>query len=1072
MSTMKKQIVISALFILTIFLPLLLTGQEKELIIRQGHREMINMVKYSANGQNIYTAGDDHVIKMWDVNTGIDVKSFTGHQVGVKCIELSKDGSTMISGDAGGTILIWDLSGDPVPSGKIKAHSDAINVIQYMPDQKSFLSGSSDKLIKQWDSNDYTPIKTIEGMTGQVKSFGISPDGKRVVMGTQRANDVELLLINVETGTILDDALKHLRGSGAAKVYTAVILAPMALITSVGKGDIDKNMMDFYVFDYSNIEFTKDGKSVLISQNLYLPMTAAKGEEDKTGGTSVSLVELNDDQTMFKNVKGMKRWNIDYPKSRAVFNEDQTKIIVNIKHSINIYDIENAEFPTDNKEANAYEPPLLKKFTGNISWLNSIAISPDYRTVVSSGEDRSLDLWDIQSGRRIRRLKGYVQPALAVEAMPDGKHILIGSLHKNMAMWDITTGRLVRSFARSYDVNHIDISDDGKYLVTTAVDTRFFKLWNVRTGNILGTYMEKNDNIVWVKFDEDPKYILAETADGTLKKWSKDEKKIKKTLKESYSDYDDRLTSGSTQIKLSETNLSVNISGESVINDKQLGNITDAVFSIKGDLVFTTNTMGELTIYNVQQKKKIISMALIDDFDFITYTPDYYYTSSKGAANALAFREGEEIIPFEQMEILYNRPDIVAERLGGSSDKLIASYKKAYDKRMKRLGYSEGVVENIVLPKVDIDASKYPLATTESSFGYDVSASDPNTNLDRLNIYVNDVPVNGFSGIDISTESSRSVQKHVNIDLSAGLNEIKTVAVNERGIESIPHVMEINYEAPYRKPDLYIASIGVSKYENEAYNLSFAAKDATEVAAFFAHTDIYGHVYPQVLTDEKATSENVKNLVNFLSRAKTDDIVIVFIAGHGVLDKDYNYFFATYNMDFSNPSDGGMPYEDLEGLIVNLSCRNKLLFMDTCHSGELDTDEVEEVKTNAKRSGKVAFRSGGGIIQYKEDAFGLGNTLELSKTLFGDLKKGTGATVISAAGGTEFALEGIDSQNGLFTYSLMEGIKTRRADLNRDRKYTVSEIRTYIADRVVNLSRGQQVPTSREENLKYDFRIY
>ncbi len=54
----------------------------------------------------------------------------------------------------------------------------------------------------------------------------------------------------------------------------------------------------------------------------------------------------------------------------------------------------------------------------------------------------------------------------------------------------------------------------------------------------------------------------------------------------------------------------------------------------------------------------------------------------------------------------------------------------------------------------------------------------------------------------------------------------------------------------------------------------------------------------------------------------------------------------------------------------------------------------------------------------------------------------------------------------------MEGIRTRRADLNRDRKFTVSEIRTYIADRVVNLSRGQQVPTSREENIKNDFRIY
>jgi hypothetical protein len=98
--------------------------------------------------------------------------------------------------------------------------------------------------------------------------------------------------------------------------------------------------------------------------------------------------------------------------------------------------------------------------------------------------------------------------------------------------------------------------------------------------------------------------------------------------------------------------------------------------------------------------------------------------------------------------------------------------------------------------------------------------------------------------------------------------------------------------------------------------------------------------------------------------------------------------------------------------------------------------------------------------------------MELSKTLFGDLREGTGATVISAAGGTEFALEGLNSPNGLFTACFLEGINTRRADLDRNRYYTVSEFRKYISERVVNLSDGKQVPTSREENIKNDFRIY
>ena len=138
-------------------------------------------------------------------------------------------------------------------------------------------------------------------------------------MGAQRSNDVELLLINLETGAILDDALKKLKGVGAAKAFTAAVLAPIAIATSIAKKDVNKDMMTFYKFNYSNIEFRKDGKSALLSQNLLLPMMAAKEDEDKTGGTSVSILELTDDMNEFKEVKKLQSWSIDYPTSRALF---------------------------------------------------------------------------------------------------------------------------------------------------------------------------------------------------------------------------------------------------------------------------------------------------------------------------------------------------------------------------------------------------------------------------------------------------------------------------------------------------------------------------------------------------------------------------------------------------------------------------------------------------------------------------------------------------------------------------------------------------------------------------------
>ena len=122
--------------------------------------------------------------------------------------------------------------------------------------------------------------------------------------------------------------------------------------------------------------------------------------------------------------------------------------------------------------------------------------------------------------------------------------------------------------------------------------------------------------------------------------------------------------------------------------------VTDGVFSKDGKYVITTNEAGEISMYNLETLSKTVSMALIGEREYITYTPDFYYTSSKGAAKAIAFKSENNVLPFEKLELKYNRPDIIASAIGYASEKLIASYKAAYDKRLKRLGFTESSLEN------------------------------------------------------------------------------------------------------------------------------------------------------------------------------------------------------------------------------------------------------------------------------------------------------------------------------------------------------------------------------------------
>ena len=100
------------------------------------------------------------------------------------------------------------------------------------------------------------------------------------------------------------------------------------------------------------------------------------------------------------------------------------------------------------------------------------------------------------------------------------------------------------------------------------------------------------------------------------------------------------------------------------------------------------------------------------------------------------------------------------------------------------------------------------------------------------------------------------------------------------------------------------------------------------------------------------------------------------------------------------------------------------------------------------------------------------NALMLQKDLFADLRRGTGAVVISSSSGDEYSFEGTDWKNGIFTYSLLEGLKMKKADQNKDGQIQVSELQKYVMERVKALTNGGQNPTVRQENLADDFVVY
>jgi len=487
------------------------------------------------------------------------------------------------------------------------------------------------------------------------------------------------------------------------------------------------------------------------------------------------------------------------------------------------------------------------------------------------------------------------------------------------------------------------------------------------------------------------------------------------------------------------------------------------------------NGVSEIVFINESKTtniEKYVALVQAEDGEFIFYTPDGYYMGSNNLNNIIYFEFGNDVYPFEQFDLKYNRPDIILDRLGYADSTLVEAYHNAYLKRLKKMGFTEDMLkDDFHLPEIKIENFEaMPTIHDQGSIDIKLNLKDDKYKLDRINVWVNDVAIYGINGISLRDKNIQDYTTTLSVNLAKGKNKVQVSVLNQAGAESYKETFEIECTKGKDKPNLYLITIGESKFEQSNYNLTYAAKDANDMTALFSKSKAYDNVYTKTLVNEQVTKENILALRSFLEQADINDQVMIFIAGHGVLDANLDYYFATYDMDFTNPSDKGLAYDDLEGLLDGIKPLKKTLIIDACHSGEIDKDEVDLIATaDNQESEDIQFRAVGNSVAPK---LGMQNTSELTKLLFTDLRKGTGATVISSAGGMEFAMESADWNNGLFTYCLLNGITSGDADLNKDGEIWLSELQQYVQTQVTLLSNGKQQPTSRIENQVVDFRVW
>jgi len=231
------------------------------------------------------------------------------------------------------------------------------------------------------------------------------------------------------------------------------------------------------------------------------------------------------------------------------------------------------------------------------------------------------------------------------------------------------------------------------------------------------------------------------------------------------------------------------------------------------------------------------------------------------------------------------------------------------------------------------------------------------------------------------------------------------------------------------RPRLFVLTVGVSRYQEDRLSLAYAEKDARVLAAVLAAQGktLFREVRTKVLVNEAVSRDSILDSIDrFLGRAVSSDVVLIFVAGHGIKRSSTDtFYFLPHGANHHNLTTRGLRWSDFEEEVKALGTRvkNVVLMLDTCHSGAL----------------QIGMR-------------GIEVTPDLSSAF---QRKGT--YVLAAASADEAAVEAGTWGHGAFTHAILTGMKGA-ADYNDDRIVDILELFHYVEAKVADLTEGKQHP--------------
>jgi WD40 repeat protein len=268
----------------------------------RGHTASVNSIAFSPDSQWLVSGSRDRTIKLWDVYAGHEIRTLESHDCGeVRAVTFSPDGLWLASGSTDSTVRLWRvITGAEVQA--MEGHERPVTSTVFSPDGRYIASGSLDRTLKLWEAATGREVKTFEGHTAGVASLAYSPDGRLLVSGGE---DKMVRIWDVDTAREIRTLTGHINDvtsvafSPNGQLVAGGSLGQTIRIWNLSTGRLIKTLW-FSEISWHPVAFSPRGQwMALASRDVQLWLKALLTEEEyaevKAGEERAKLMRLEAD---------------------------------------------------------------------------------------------------------------------------------------------------------------------------------------------------------------------------------------------------------------------------------------------------------------------------------------------------------------------------------------------------------------------------------------------------------------------------------------------------------------------------------------------------------------------------------------------------------------------------------------------------------------------------------------------------------------------------------------------------------------------------------------------------------